>query len=90
MLNSYKRLSSKGWAKLSPKTLKMRNHIYRKCGNKCFLGKKLSFPICSKKSCKLNNKGLYAAYTRAKQYKYKSIASKSRKILQKRGFKFNQ
>jgi len=59
-----------GWHKLSPKPGKERNIMYEKCGQKCFLGKNKSFPICSKGTCKINKKGIYAAYVRAREWKY--------------------
>jgi len=51
-----------------------------------FRGKNKSFPICKKNSCKVSKKGLYAAYIRSRQYsskgnKYKIVASKSRKMI---------
>ena len=42
--------------------------MLKKCGKKCFLGPDKSFPICAKGTCKVNDKGLYAAYVRAKQW----------------------
>lgn len=54
-----------GWSKLAPST-KERTTMKRKCGKKCFLGPDKSFPICAKGTCKINKKGLYAAYIRAK------------------------
>jgi hypothetical protein len=57
-----------GWSKIKPNTQKQRKHILKKCGKKCFLGPKLSFPICPKNSCKINKKGVYSAYIRAKQW----------------------
>jgi|TARA_B110000037_G_scaffold123497_1_gene140879 hypothetical protein len=69
-----KRVPWAGWGKISPKG-KQRTRMYRKCGKKCFLGKKTkgnkqhpSFPICAKNTCKINSKGLYAAYIRARQW----------------------
>ena len=58
----------------------------KKCGKKCFLGKHLSFPICAKNTCKINKKGVYSAYIRARQYSsknksYERIASKAKKML---------
>jgi hypothetical protein len=57
----------KGWSKQKP-TFKQRTAMLRKCGKKCFLGPKKSFPICTKNTCKINNKGLHAAYVRAREY----------------------
>lgn len=63
------------------RTLMMRN-----CGKKCFLGPKKTFPICTRGTCKVNKKGVYAAYIRAKEYqtirpseKYTRIANKAKK-----------
>ena len=58
---------STGWSKLSPNTTQ-RTIMLKKCGKKCFLGPKKSFPICAKGTCKINDKGLHAAYVRAKQW----------------------
>ena len=55
-----------GWKKKSPST-KQRSKMLRKCGKKCFLGPKKKFPICSKNTCRVNKKGVYAAYVRARQ-----------------------
>ena len=57
----------KGWSKSSP-TSKQRTAMLKKCGKKCFLGTKKSFPICSKNTCKINRKGIHAAYVRAREY----------------------
>ena len=56
-----------GWGKLSPGT-HQRTVMLKKCGKKCFLGPKKSFPVCAKGTCKVNSKGLYAAYIRARQW----------------------
>jgi hypothetical protein len=45
-----------------------RTVMLKDCGRKCFLGKKKSFPICSTGTCKINKKGVWAAYLRAKEY----------------------
>ena len=75
-----------GWSKLAPQG-KQRTTMYRKCGKKCFLGTKTpgdkkhpDFPICAKGTCKVNKKGLYAAYIRARQWgkKRSSYKGKSR------------
>jgi hypothetical protein len=66
--------------------------MLKKCGKKCFLGPKKSFPICKKNTCKVSSKGVYAAYVRARQYsskgqKYKNISRKANKMLKKMGVK---
>ncbi len=67
-----------GWKKIAPFG-DSRIKMYIKFGNKCFLGsRKLinkkypNFPICTKGTCTINKKGLYAAYIRAKQWSTKS------------------
>ena len=59
--------------------------MYRKCGKKCFLGTKTpgdkqhpNFPICAKGTCKVNKKGLYAAYVRAKEWGNKRSSYKGK------------
>ena len=62
-----------GWGKISPKG-RQRTRMLKKCGSKCFLGKRgtKSFPICAvygnKISCEPNDKGLWAAYIRAREW----------------------
>jgi hypothetical protein len=97
-----KKLTSKGWtARLAPGT-HARTVMKKKCGSKCFLGptNESCFPICAKGTCKINTKGIYAAYVRARQYGskkmrsskkhtkklYQHIAAKAKKMLKKRGF----
>jgi hypothetical protein len=57
----------KGWGKISPKG-RQRTVMKRICGKKCFLGPGKSFPVCAKGTCKVNKKGLYAAYIRSRQW----------------------
>ena len=74
MINKTKRgVVNKGWANLSPSTHE-RILMLTKCGKGCFLGPNKSFPICAKGTCKVNSKGVYSAYIRAKQW------GKSRKM----------
>jgi len=89
-----KKLTSKGWSLMSPKTSE-RKIMKKECGSKCFLGptNESCFPICVKGTCKINTKGIYAAYVRARQYgsKYiygsKTIKRKSRTIKSKKSKK---
>jgi len=118
-----KKLTSKGWAAMAPGTHE-RTVMKKDCGAKCFLGpvSESCFPICAKNTCKINTKGIYAAYVRAREYGsskmrkrsstkrsstkrsstsskiyghnhtkklYRSIASRAKKMLQKRGFSQN-
>jgi len=57
-----------GWAKIAPKQGRERDTMKKNCGKKCFLGPKTSFPICAKGTCRVSDKGLWAAYIRAKEW----------------------
>ena len=77
----------KGWSKQQP-GYKQRTVMMNKCGKKCFLGPNKTFPICTKNTCKVNKKGVYSAYIRAKEYstirgtrKYSKIASRAKRLL---------
>lgn len=83
----------KGWSNQQP-SYKQRGEMIYKCGKKCFLGPNKSFPICTKNTCKINRKGIYSAYIRAREYtsifkkknnhgqtrKYSNIASKAKRM----------
>ena len=76
---------TRGWKSENP-GYHERSVMLKKCGRKCFLGTKKSFPICKKNTCKISRKGLYAAYIRARQYsskgqKYRNIAKKAKKLI---------
>ena len=62
-----KRVPWAGWKKASPSAAQ-KTKMLKNCGRKCFLGPKKSFPICTKNTCKINKKGVYAAYIRARQW----------------------
>ena len=91
-----------GWKSLKPSSKKEKTTMKRNCGKKCFLGSSVagsqtSFPICSKGTCTINKKGLWAAYIRAREFGslkkksnkkhnksyYKKIAKKSKKMLKR-------
>jgi hypothetical protein len=67
-----------GWKKVAPKKGKARTKMMRDCGRKCFLGPKKSFPICNKGTCRVNPKGIYAAYVRSNQWGQKKSSYKGR------------
>ena len=73
--------STRGWKHLRP-GYHERTVMLKRCGKKCFLGPKKSFPICKKNTCKVSVKGLHAAYIRARQYKHQNISRKARKMIQ--------
>ena len=56
-----------GWGKVAPKGHE-RTVMKRDCGDKCFLGPDKSFPICASGTCDIDDKGLWAAYVRARQW----------------------
>lgn len=81
----------KGWSSQQP-GYHQRTTMKRKCGKKCFLGPNNTFPICTKNTCKVNRKGVYAAYIRAREHntisnrsrktrKYSRIASSAKRLL---------
>lgn len=79
----------RGWAKQSPGN-HQRTVMLQKCGKKCFLGPNKSFPICAKNTCKVNKKGVAAAYVRAREEmtikgtrKYTQVANRANKMLKK-------
>ena len=77
-----------GWKKQKPHTRKSRKKMLKKCGKKCFLGEKMKFPVCRKNTCKIDKRGLWAAFIRACQWekkipKYKKISRKAKKLLKK-------
>lgn len=82
-----KRIPWKGWRNEKPEYHE-RTVMLRKCGKKCFLGTKRSFPICKKNTCKVSKKGIYAAYIRSREYrnksdKYRKISVKAHNLLTK-------
>ena len=67
---SLKNLPWSGWSSEKPSRHQI-TVMKRECGKKCFLGPGTSFPICKKNTCKVSNKGIYAAYVRAREWKNK-------------------
>ena len=72
----------KGWSNEKPR-YRERKTMLKQCGSKCFLGPNGSFPICSRNTCKISQKGVHAAYVRARQWKHKKTASKARKLMKR-------
>jgi hypothetical protein len=91
MAKTLKRSPVRGWKREKP-SRHQRTMMLRKCGKKCFLGKSGSFPICKKNTCKISGRGVYAAYIRARQYsskgaKYRKVASRANRLLNKMGLR---
>ena len=78
--------ATRGWKRQKP-GYHQRTVMLKKCGKKCFLGPKKSYPICTKNTCKLNPKGIYSAFIRASQYHKKNISRKAKNLLIKMGLK---
>ena len=80
-----RRMPWAGWGKEEPRGHE-RTVMLRDCGKKCFLGPRKSFPICTKGTCKVNSKGVYAAYIRARQWgkKPSSYHGKARPTMRRR------
>lgn len=83
--------ATKGWKNEQP-SYRQRSVMMKKCGKKCFLGTKKSFPICKKNTCKISPRGVYSAYIRARQYsskgqKYRTVSKKANQMLVKMGEK---
>ena len=80
-----RRSKTRGWKNEQP-GYHQRSVMLKKCGRKCFLGTKKSFPICKKNTCKVSTKGVYSAYIRARQYsskgqKYRTVSKKANRML---------
>ena len=71
------------WKKEKP-GFHQRTIMMNKCGKKCFLGKKKSFPICKKNTCTVSKKGVYAAYVRAREYSTIKGTNKYKKLRKRR------
>jgi hypothetical protein len=106
-------MSSRGWSRVAPKTVSERSALLAKCGRRrCFLGSRKTFPICPRlgasgsgsgsgsgsRSCKVDRRGVAAAYSRAREWasitarkkrtsaahrRYTAVARKARAILSK-------
>lgn len=74
--------TTKGWGKLSPKTVSERRALLARCGVKAFLSpSKLKFPVMGKTGpCVVDCEGLRSALARAAQFKHPSAEKKARKM----------
>jgi hypothetical protein len=80
-MNSRKKRSlTRGWNKEKP-SYHEKTVMLKKCGRKCFLGPDKSFPICKKRTCNISQHGVHSAYSRAKQWKHKKVASKAKRLM---------
>ena len=74
--------ATRGW-KIQQPGYHERTVMLKKCGRKCFLGPGKSYPICTKNTCKVNPKGVYSAFIRARQFHSKNISRKAKRMLVK-------
>ena len=89
--NQGRGVATRGWKNEKP-GYHQRTVMLKRCGKKCFLGSKKSFPICKKNTCSISSKGVYSAYIRARQYrtkgrKYRIVSKKANKMLIDMGVK---
>lgn len=77
-----RRNRTRGWGRMQP-GYHQRTVMLRKCGRNCFLGPGKSYPICTRNTCRVNPKGVQAAFNRSRQLHRYSIASKARRLLNK-------
>jgi hypothetical protein len=77
---------TRGWKKQKP-SYHQRTLMLKRCGKKCFLGPKKSYPICKKNTCTISSKGVYSAYIRAREYHKKNISQKAKRTLIRMGVK---
>ena len=73
---------TRGWKKENP-GVHERTVMYKKCGKKCFLGPKKSFPICTRGTCRVNPRGVHSAFTRARQWKHVTVAKKAKALFRR-------
>lgn len=60
-----------------------RELMSKQCKKDCFLMQsELKFPVCDT-SCQYSCSGIHAAYVRAREWKYESVAIQAAKMLQK-------
>lgn len=100
-------MSSRGWSRVAPKSVGDRSALLAKCGRRrCFLGPGKTFPICPRlgsgsgsRDCKVDRRGVAAAYSRAREWaaitarkkkrtsahrRYTAVARRARAILHPR------
>lgn len=77
-----RRSVTRGWKKQKP-SVHERTVMLQKCGTKCFLGPKKSFPICTRRTCRVNPRGVHSAFSRARQWKYTAVAKKAKAMLRR-------
>jgi hypothetical protein len=72
-------MSTKGWGKAAPRSLRERRDLLERCGEKAFLDPaRLRFPVMSKRgACVVDCRGVAAAKQRAAQYHHPKVKKKA-------------
>lgn len=83
--NSSRPSKTRGWVLDFPTRGRERQEVVQACGQGCFLGPNLSFPICKRCvngrcSCQIDPRGVQAAYQRARQYGHTRIAERADRL----------
>ena len=81
------------WSRDAPKSVGDRSAVLSKCGRRCFLGPGKTFPICARVgsgagtgsgTCKIDRRGVAAAYSRAREWAAITAHKKSKKAAHRR------
>ena len=77
---------SRKWSRDAPKSIGERSAVLSKCGRRCFLGPGKTFPICARLgsgagsgTCKVDRRGVAAAYSRAREWAAITARKKGKK-----------
>ncbi len=83
--------STHKWSRDAPKSIGDRSAVLSKCGRRCFLGPGKTFPICARLgsgsgtgTCKIDPRGVAAAYSRAREWEAITARKKSKKAAHRR------
>jgi hypothetical protein len=80
--------TSHKWSRDAPKSIGDRSAVLSKCGRRCFLGPGKTFPICARlgsgmgtrsRACKVDPRGVAAAYSRAREWASITARKKGKK-----------
>lgn len=82
MRHTRRKSVTRGWKKEKP-SVHERTVMLQKCGTKCFLGPKKSFPICTRRTCRVNPRGVHSAFSRARQWKHTTVARKAKAMIRR-------
>ena len=79
--------SQQAWGTKKPTSVGQRNTLLENCGDSCFLiPQQKKFPICNKTlPCTYNCRGIKGASSRAGEWKYNAVLSKSKELSTKFG-----